>query len=401
MLFRSVVSGRVAIDGHLRFQGERSCIILRDGATLAVTNATDTVDDAIRAEGRLEIYGQAGGTGAIAARGNLVSNDDDGIQAASLAIYGGSVRAVGAYGIYVTGDLVVGGGTVVARAENGNGILADGLLVRGGAIDSVGKAGAGRGIYVMKDGMTVLGGTVSAACSSLWTSGIYVANGDIAVRGGSVVAAGNKSAAIYVRNGGFAMSGGAVTATSADAADGIYASGDIVLGWTDLADFILAESYTSGSGGAVSVRKGQTFADEGGNLYEGELDSGALAAARGKTLRPYIASYAAWVAASGISGAWDETDALGIHNVFRYAFDKPAGAFTNPPLLGIAFASDGTALVLTPPLVNTVGFDFSLLATDDLAGANPATFPLDPSGTNAVPASSSSARFFRLKAAER
>ena len=398
-----VVSGRVAIDGHLRFQGERSCIILRDGATLAVTNATDTVDDAIRAEGRLEIYGQAGGTGAIAARGNLVSNDDDGIQAASLAIYGGNVRAVGAYGIYVTGDLVVGGGTVVARAENGNGILADGLLVRGGAIDSVGKAGAGRGIYVMKDGMTVLGGTVSAACSNLWATGIYVANGDIAVRGGSVVASGNKSAAIYVRNGGFAMSGGAVTATSADAADGIYASGDIVLGWTDLADFILAGSYTSASG-AVSVQKGQTFADEGGNLYEGELDSGELAAARGKTLRPYLADttpYAAWAAASGVSGAWNETDALGIHNVFRYAFDKPTGAFENPTLLGIAFASDGTALVLTPPLVNTAGFDFSLLATDDLAGANPATFPLDPSGTNAVPTSSSSVRFFRLQAAER
>jgi len=122
------------------------------------------------------------------------------------------------------------------------------------------------------------------------------------------------------------------------------------------------------------------------------------------TLRPYLADttpYAAWAAASGVSGAWDETDALGIHNVFRYAFDKPTGAFENPPLLGIAFASDGTALVLTPPLENTVGFDFSLLATDDLAGANPATFPLAPSGTNAVPASSSSTRFFRLKAAER
>ena len=37
----------------------------------------------------------------------------------------------------------------------------------------------------------------------------------------------------------------------------------------------------------------------------------------------------------------------------------------------------------------------------DASGANPATFPLDPSGTNAVPASSSSSRFFRLKAAER
>ena len=88
--------------------------------------------------------------------------------------------------------------------------------------------------------------------------------------------------------------------------------------------------------------------------------------------------YAVWAAASGISGAWNETDALGIHNVFRYAFDKPTDAFTNPPLLDIAFASDGTALVLTPPLVNTAGFDFSLLATDDLAGANPATFPPRP-----------------------
>ncbi|MBR1589036.1 MAG: hypothetical protein IJ658_12005 [Kiritimatiellae bacterium] len=55
----------------------------------------------------------------------------------------------------------------------------------------------------------------------------------------------------------------------------------------------------------------------------------------------------------------------------------------------------------TPPLVNTDGFDLSLLATDDLAGTNPATFPLDPSGTNAVPATASSSRFFRLKAAER
>ena len=55
----------------------------------------------------------------------------------------------------------------------------------------------------------------------------------------------------------------------------------------------------------------------------------------------------------------------------------------------------------TPPLVNTDGFDLSLLATDDLVGANPATFPLAPSDTNAVPATSSSSRFFRLKAAER
>ena len=115
-------------------------------------------------------------------------------------------------------------------------------------------------------------------------------------------------------------------------------------------------------------------------------------------LRPYIASYAAWAAASGVSGAWDETDALGIHNVFRYAFDKPFGAFTNPPLLSITFDASGNPVVLTPPLVNGEGFDLSILATDTLAGDNPATYPLDPSGTNAIPASAAPSRFFRLRA---
>ena len=41
-------------------------------------------------------------------------------------------------------------------------------------------------------------------------------------------------------------------------------------------------------------------------------------------------------------------DALGIHNVFRYAFGKPTGDFA---LLGITFNNDGKAVVVTPPLL--------------------------------------------------
>jgi autotransporter-associated beta strand protein len=111
--------------------------------------------------------------------------------------------------------------------------------------------------------------------------------------------------------------------------------------------------------------------------------------------------YAGWAGANGVSGAWDAKGADGIHNVFRYAFDRPTGAFADPPLLSIAFDAGGGPAVLTPPLVNAAGFDFSLLATDDAAGtSNAVDYALDPSGTNAIPGEIAPARFFRLKATE-
>jgi len=109
-------------------------------------------------------------------------------------------------------------------------------------------------------------------------------------------------------------------------------------------------------------------------------------------------AYELWAAANGL-GAWDETDALGIHNVFRYAFDKPAGAFENPPLLSIHF-ENGAPVVVTPPLVNTDGYTFGLLAYDALTNANPSAYwLLSPDGTNAV-TGELPARFFRLGAEE-
>ena len=112
-------------------------------------------------------------------------------------------------------------------------------------------------------------------------------------------------------------------------------------------------------------------------------------------------TYADWAADNGVTGAWNATDALGVHNVFRYAFGKATGAFTNPPLLSISF-ENGQPVVHTPPLVNTEGYTFGILATDTLDGTGAsATYTLNPSGRTPIPASDNPARFFRLRVTER
>ena len=112
-------------------------------------------------------------------------------------------------------------------------------------------------------------------------------------------------------------------------------------------------------------------------------------------------AYERWAAANGVDGGWTKRDASGVHNVFRYAFDVPRGAF-DPPLLSIFFDADGGPVVVTPPPANTDGFSFFLRASEDAAGAsNAVDFALAPSGTNAIPGEVQSARFFRLRATER
>ena len=109
-------------------------------------------------------------------------------------------------------------------------------------------------------------------------------------------------------------------------------------------------------------------------------------------------TYADWAADNGITDAWDATDALGIHNVFRYAFGKPTGAFTNPPLISISF-ENGQPVVRTPPLVNSEGYTFSILATDTLDGTGTsATYPLNASGKTVIDETGKTRRFFRLRA---
>ena len=113
------------------------------------------------------------------------------------------------------------------------------------------------------------------------------------------------------------------------------------------------------------------------------------------------AGYPYWSWRWGL-GAWNEKGADGIYNVFRYVFDKPAGAFADPPLLGISFDEQGRAVIKTPPLVNTEGFDFSILATDALDSplSGGTDYPIDQSGETTIPTTDKPARFFRLRATE-
>ena len=85
-------------------------------------------------------------------------------------------------------------------------------------------------------------------------------------------------------------------------------------------------------------------------------------------------------------------------NVFRYIFDVPTGAITNPPLLSISFDASGNPVIHTPPLNPAAsGFDISILASDDLTGTGATTYPLDPSGSTTIPQNGNATRFFRLQ----
>ena len=110
--------------------------------------------------------------------------------------------------------------------------------------------------------------------------------------------------------------------------------------------------------------------------------------------------YENWAAANGVAGAWNATDASGIANVFRYVFNVPTGAFTNPPLLDIAIEGD-SAVVITPPVSNTVGFTVSVVESSDVAGATVTRRkPLDAMGRTEFPMGSAASRFYRLSATE-
>ena len=114
----------------------------------------------------------------------------------------------------------------------------------------------------------------------------------------------------------------------------------------------------------------------------------------------FATAYEIWAAANGISGAWDETDALGVHNVFRFAFDKPTGAFEDPVMLDIAIEG-GNAVVITPPVSNTVGFAVSVVESSDVAGAAVTRRkPLDATGRTVFPMGNAASRFYRLSATE-
>lgn len=66
-----------------------------------------------------------------------------------------------------------------------------------------------------------------------------------------------------------------------------------------------------------------------------------------------------------------------------------------------ATRESGPPVIHTPPLNPAAsGFDISILASDDLTGTGGTPYPLDPSGSTTIPATSAPARFFRLRVTE-
>jgi hypothetical protein len=111
-------------------------------------------------------------------------------------------------------------------------------------------------------------------------------------------------------------------------------------------------------------------------------------------------TYETWAEDNGITGAWNETDASGIYNVFRYVFDKPTDDF--PLITGIDVGESKVVITTTPLAVaNGDGFTVSVVESSDLAFAVEtvtATEALEEGGRAEFTKSAETPRFYRLKA---
>ena len=387
-----VVRGKAQIGGRVEVVGDVN-LILCDGVELTAAqgfHVTGTNSLTVWAQstdpataGKLVVTSASDSAAGIG--GN--SNEENGI----VTVNGGELTVTGGqHGAGIGGGVFGSGGT---------------LTINGGTVTATGGqdgAGIGGGDYGSGGTLTINGGTVTATGGQDGAGiggGDYGSGGTLTINGGTVTATGGQYGAgigggIFGSGGSITINGGAVTAVAGGVAQAIghgrgkNNAGSLVLDGMRVFASASATEPVSAAEREDTCRSGWAKAEvcpHGGN--------GSSCPWCG-----VVFAYAAWASTSGVTGAWDATDDLGVHNVFRYAFDKPFGAFTNPPLLSITFDASGNPVVLTPPLVNGEGFDLSILATDTLAGDNPATYPLDPSGTNAIPASAAPSRFFRLRA---
>ena len=112
-------------------------------------------------------------------------------------------------------------------------------------------------------------------------------------------------------------------------------------------------------------------------------------------------TYKTWAADNGIDGKWDETDASGIYNVFRYVFDKPTDDF--PLITGIDVGESKVVITTTPLAVaNGDGVTVSVVESSDLAGETvtdtQALVEDETEGRAEFTKSAETPRFYRLKA---
>ena len=294
------------------------------------------------------------------------------------------VNSVKGCHIYYPGIHVPAGSTLTIA---GSGSLSASSNGRGAGIGGGWNISCGN--IVIESGMIyAIGGTYCAGIGSGYPYKVAVACGSITVNGGMVNAiGGNRAAGI---GGGYGGQCGTVTIgsgiTSVEATRGTLLSGDVVHPIGSLQSSVWQDPVVDSSLNDTTTQDGRTRSiTPGGGSY---------------------GSYVEWIVDNGLSGDWDDVDASGVANVFRYAFDVPTGDFGKndvPPLLSITFDEYGRVVILTPELVNDAGFTFTIEASDNLDGTgNRASTLLDPSGrTQVVEPTLSAKRFFRLKATEK
>ena len=436
------ITNAVTLDlaGHSIDASNRFCVVeIRSGGNLVLTNSVEG-SGAITGGGDHGVFVGDGGVfrlrgGAIAGNASSYAGGGLFVDAGGCAwMSGGAITnnactgyVKGGGGVFVAhdGEFNLSGGVIGGNtADEGGGVYVENSYggTRGGYFEMTGGeisgnvAQIGGGVFLKRGGeedvwdedtgecyqesfdpsVLRMGGGVISGNSAIgsadgygYAAGIYVEYDDSLFVYGSPVVSGNTNELdvadnVHLASGALDARIGIQGALSAGALIGVTAELDPTLGYP-----------TTVTTGAASGDR-QYFFSDNPNYSVGTNADGQVCLAV-----PVVVSYAEWSAANGVEGAWDATDALGIHNVFRYVFDNLSGAFTNPPLISISFNTEGKTVIHTPPLDPTAtGFDISIRATDTMGGQNAATYPIDASGETVIPEVGKPARFFRLKATE-
>lgn len=160
------------------------------------------------------------------------------------------------------------------------------ILADGASITLVGDNGivveGSLNIYGQSEGT----GSLSSKATGDYGDGIY-AIGNISIIGGIITTTSDYNCGINNNGGNITICGGTVNA-SATGEDkfGIYANGNIILGYTKDTDHIFASSYGVASGKSISIYSGKTMID-GQNTYS---SSGTISSSdiKNKILAPNL-----------------------------------------------------------------------------------------------------------------
>ena len=116
-----------------------------------------------------------------------------------------------------------------------------------------------------------------------------------------------------------------------------------------------------------------------------------------------LVGYNAWAAENSLGADTQEDVTEGQPNLIRYAFDKPAGAFS--PITGISFDANGKPVVNVLPL-SAAAKDYvtvKVLSTTDLSdwsNAEEVELRVDSNGEIAFPDDGENVHFYRVQAVE-